>query len=409
MTMASGSAGSPKLLIVAEAATVHTHKWARYFADEGYAVTVVSQSPGEVAGVRTIQFPSPHAWWTRLPRTRFGGGWQRWIAGWRDWLRLLADVQPDLVHMYFIPAQARDYFYYRGIRNFVVSTHGGDVVFEPGSPPPPAVARRVRSVLRQARLLTATSRFLADETRRFVTDGRPIEVVPFGVDCEQFAPRGRFGSDSAGQTVLGFVKHLNPRYGPQVLLEAFALVHARRPATRLVMAGRGHLEDTLRRRAGELGLGGSVDLLGRVDHADVPALLRSFDIFVMPSVCSEAFGVAALEASASGVPVVASDVGGVPETVLAGRTGLLVPPGDPVALADACLRLIDEPRLRAAMGEAGRRFVLSRYNWPDTAAKMQALYESLLHNTRPAATRAARFPVRGQAGEPGPTIVERKA
>lgn len=369
----------PRVLMVAEAATSHTHKWARYFDEHGYDVTVVSQSAGEIEGVRTIRFPPDGAWWTKLPRVRFGGGWQRWLAGWPRWRHILKTVAPDIVHVHFIPGEARDYFYYRGVPRLVVSTYGADVIFEQHAPPPPATVRRVKSLLKQATRVTALSQFLEVETRRYVGPDREIPVIPFGVDCDQFQPPTMRDYGVSKPVVLGFIKQLSPKYGPEILLEAFARIHAKRPATQLIFAGGGVLETALRRRTAELGLSAHVEFVGRQPHAAVPSLMHRLDIFVMPSTYqSETFGVAAVEASACGLPVVASAVGGVPESVVDGQTGILVPPLDPAALAEACLTLIDHPARRQSMGAAGRRFALARYNWQDTAAQMRVVYESLL-------------------------------
>jgi glycosyltransferase involved in cell wall biosynthesis len=371
----------PRVLMVAEAATSHTHTWAAYFVQQGYAVTVVSQSRGEIDGAETIQFPPDGTWWSRLPRARFGGGWQRWVAGWPYWRRILRAVDPDIVHVHFVPGEARDYFYYRACRRLVVSTYGSDVVFEADAPPPAHTVRRITSLLKQAACVTATSQFLQKETRRFLADRLPIRVVPFGVDCDRFKPERRSVSHGSG-IVLGFVKTLSPSYGPDILLEAFAAIHSQRPSTRLILAGAGPMASSLRARSVELGLGESVDFVGRVPHRDVPRLMQRLDLFVMPSVVRESFGVAALEASACGVPVVASAVGGVPEVVLHGRTGVLIPPRDADALATACIGLIDQPSIRESMGAAGRRYVLSRYDWRNTAAQMRMMYESLLVSGR---------------------------
>jgi glycosyltransferase involved in cell wall biosynthesis len=125
-----------------------------------------------------------------------------------------------------------------------------------------------------------------------------------------------------------------------------------------------------------------VQILGRVEHEQVPALIRSFDLMVMPSVYeSETFGVAAIEASASGVPVVASRVGGVPEAVRHEQTGLLVRPRDVEALAEACIALIDDPKRRREMGLAGRRFVERYYNWSDNTRLMGEVYRAAIDGT----------------------------
>ena len=128
---------------------------------------------------------------------------------------------------------------------------------------------------------------------------------------------------------------------------------------------------------------GAVQILGAVEHAKVPALIRSFDIMVMPSVYeSETFGVAAIEASASGIAVVASRVGGVPEAVLHEKTGLLVPPRDVEALAAACISLIDDPQRRRAMGIAGRKFVERYYVWSENTRLMGEIYRAAIEGDR---------------------------
>jgi glycosyltransferase involved in cell wall biosynthesis len=211
---------------------------------------------------------------------------------------------------------------------------------------------------------------------------RPIYVIPFGVDLNRFAEPAGWARPTTPTVTLGFVKWLKPKYGPDVMVEAFAKIHTARPNTRLVLAGKGEMQEQLQARVNELGLGDAVQILGRVDHEKVPELIRSFDVMVMPSVYeSETFGVAAIEASAAGVPVVASRVGGVPEAVIDGQTGILVPPRDVEALAGACIRLIDDEGLRRRMGEAGRRFVRRHYSWPENTRLMAEVYRAAVEGT----------------------------
>jgi glycosyltransferase involved in cell wall biosynthesis len=127
-----------------------------------------------------------------------------------------------------------------------------------------------------------------------------------------------------------------------------------------------------------LKLGDNVEFCGVLDSMGVNDLLERSHIMVMPSL-KEAFGVAALEASAGGRPVVAARVGGIPEVVHDGETGVLVPPGDARALAEAIIRLGRDRAMLYRMGEAGWRFARDNYTWKNSLDAMTALYEKLLN------------------------------
>jgi glycosyltransferase involved in cell wall biosynthesis len=117
----------------------------------------------------------------------------------------------------------------------------------------------------------------------------------------------------------------------------------------------------------------------QVSHQAVPGWLNRFDIFVAPSrLDSESFGVAAVEASACGIPVVVSDVGGLPEVVKNGSTGLIVPRDSPEELASALRRLLESATLREKMGETGRSFVVEEYEWEKCVDLMERTYHAAI-------------------------------
>jgi L-malate glycosyltransferase len=365
-----------RVLLVSETRSVHTGRWVEAISGLGAEVVVVSRTADPCRGGTVVQFPPAGAWWRRLPRERFGGGWQYWLAGYLCWRRLLERIKPDLVHVHYLPAEARDRYYYRRVSRLVVSSWGSDVVFE--QPPSRRTRVRLESLLGQADAITATTEFLARETRKFVPPGIDIEVIPFAVDVDLFVPGDP--PFSREEVVVGYAKLLEPKYGPEHLVEAFALLCERHPdrRLRLVLAGDGSQRSQLERRAQHLRVGDRVRFLGRVEPSRMPAVMRTFDIFVMPSVCQESFGVAAIEASACSIPVVASRVGGVPEAVIDGETGLLVTPGNPSAIADACTRLISAPGFADDLGERGRAFVAQNFRRETVARRMGAVYERLL-------------------------------
>jgi glycosyltransferase involved in cell wall biosynthesis len=186
--------------------------------------------------------------------------------------------------------------------------------------------------------------------------------------------RRTFGVQAQG-LLVGTVGRLHPQKGFASLLAAVARVRERLPAIRLLLVGGGALRRDLVARAEALGLAEVVIFAG--SRGDVPEILAALDLFVLPSLW-EGLPNAVLEAMAAGLPVVATAAGGTPEVVVDGETGLLVPPGDVTALAEAIERLLRDPGLRRKMGEAGRKRVEGHFTIEQTVAQTVALYETLL-------------------------------
>jgi glycosyltransferase involved in cell wall biosynthesis len=211
--------------------------------------------------------------------------------------------------------------------------------------------------------------------------GERIVVVPTGIDVGRFADGRAPGNlrEELGlppdALLVGSVSVLRVKKGHRSLLEAAPSILAAFPRTVFVIAGTGPQEKNLRNAIDVLGLSGSVRMLGH--REDVPNVLLSLDLFVLPTV-EEALGTAFVEAMAAGRAVVGCRVGGVPEVVEEGKTGLLVPPGDPAALADAIRSLLADGELRRRMGAAGRQVALARYSEEEMCRRMWGMYRSLL-------------------------------
>ncbi len=210
-------------------------------------------------------------------------------------------------------------------------------------------------------------------------------VIHNGIDLTAFeeepsaeeiaAVRGEIGAGE-GERVIGSVGLLWRIKGYHVLLPAFARVLASFPRARLALVGRGEQEEELRALARELGVAERVSFLGW--RGDVARLLRAFDLYVQPST-SEGLPLAPLEAGAVGLPLVATRVGGMPEAVVDGRTGLLVPPEDAKAMAAAMLELLGNPDKARRLGEAARRRVWQEFSAETMAGKHVRLYTALVN------------------------------
>jgi len=209
----------------------------------------------------------------------------------------------------------------------------------------------------------------------------PVAVVPPGYTPPPPTPSlpsfsGTYGVEGP---FLLFVGRLASNKGLLTLLEGFApLARRQSPATLVLVGEDGGMAGAVDARVRELGLTGRVRRLGHVaDESLLAAAYREARALVLPS-DYEAFGLVLVEAMAQGTPVIASNVGGIPEIVNDGRTGLLVPPASPQALAVAIERLWDDPELGPRLGEAGRTTVVPRYSWEAVAAAMERLYREAL-------------------------------
>jgi sugar transferase (PEP-CTERM/EpsH1 system associated) len=221
-----------------------------------------------------------------------------------------------------------------------------------------------------------------------------------GVDTERFAPGERRpgllpeGLVGSADVLVGTVGRMHGVKDQLNLARAF-ISAANAPEgigsrLRLVMVGDGPLREACRAELDAAGLGARYWLPG--DRDDVPELMRAMDVFVLPSQ-AEGISNTVLEAMASGLPVVATAVGGNPELVADGETGTLVPAGDPAAIAEALLRYVREPQARSAHGAAGRAMATVRFSLAEMMQRYADLYEAVL--------AAKRAPVQARAGTPG--------
>jgi len=203
----------------------------------------------------------------------------------------------------------------------------------------------------------------------------PAEYHP-GVDGS--AVRARHGI-GAQDPVVVCVSRLVERKGQDRLVDALGEVRRQVPGTRLLVVGGGPHRDALERRARAAGVADAVTFTGMVAEEDLPAHFAAGDVFAMP--CRErhggreveAFGIVFIQAQAVGVPVVAGAIGGVPDTLVDGTTGLLVDGDDVPAVASALVGLLADPPRRARMGVAGAARVAEDFTWPARTAQLRAL------------------------------------
>lgn len=276
-----------------------------------------------------------------------------------------------------------------------IGLHGSDVFLAERRP----YRWPARRALARATLVTGCS---AELVERVCALGYPRDramVIPYGVDGERFHP----GADRRGwRDILGIpedavvalaVGRMATKKGFHVLLAAAPELLQRHSGLHLVLAGGGDLLEELRRQAGPWA--DRVHFPGAVDHTQLPDLYRAADLFVLPAVHDAAGNVdglpnVILEALASALPVVASDVSGIPLALADGDQGRLVPEGDARALALAVSALVEDRESRLAMGRRARQRAVGALSWTAVAARYRSGYEGLLAGAEAdVATRAA--------------------
>ncbi len=233
----------------------------------------------------------------------------------------------------------------------------------------------VRPSLRRADAVIVPSGFLEHVFGKY---GVTTTVVPNIINLERFSAAA--AGSAAGQPLRVLVaRNLEPIYDNETALRAFAIVLAQRPDAQLVVAGSGPLREALEQLAAALGIAASVVFTGRVDNAGMAALYRGADLMLNPSTVDNMPN-SVLEALASGVAVISTNVGGVPFLVEDGKTALLVPPGSPQAMADAMLRLAASPELASRLRAAGLHYV-QQYAWPGVRPRLLEVYRAVINTS----------------------------
>ncbi|MDP9342207.1 MAG: glycosyltransferase family 4 protein [Actinomycetota bacterium] len=344
---------------------VHVHALAERLHDRGHEVIVVTPAAGPVSEgyVRVAGRP------LRVPYQGTVAPVCLSVSSIRRIGAALRSFRPDLVHAHepIAPSSA------------MIATLRARV---------PTVAT-FHSHAERSRLFDAAAPLLRVVTRRLAVRiavseasagfigarlGGEFRIVPNGVDVEAFA-RGTPAPDLPPGRRMLWVGRLDPQKGFGIALRAFARLAGELPDLHLVVAGDGRDRGAVDALPPEVR--SRVTMLGAVPHAALPAYHAAADVYVAPALGQESFGMVLVEAMAAGVPVVASDIAGYREVVHNGEDGLLVPPGDPAALAGAVRRVLEGPGLSTHLREAGRTRAQA-YSWDRVTEQIESIYAEVL-------------------------------
>lgn len=353
-----------KIIILAPSNSIHTHKWALFYKARGIDVKVVTfhdhYSNDNAQEVETIKLPK------LLP------GKLSYLSSVFALKKILKEHKPDILHAHYVSS----YGFVGALANydkpFYISVWGRDIFQFPQLS---GLNHKITEfTLRKADVICSTSHIMAAETNKYTN--KKIFVTPFGVDMNKFKP---LSVQKPENIIVGTVKALSDKYGIGDLVKAFAAIYQKNQNTELLIVGDGPQKEEYKQLAKDLKIDHVTTFTGRVPNDQVPAFINKMSVFAVPSTeDSESFGVAAVESMACGVPVVVSNVGGLPEVVKEGETGFVVPKESPDELAEAMNTLINDEEKRTQMGTAGIAHVKANYNWVDNANGMLELYDQTL-------------------------------
>lgn len=355
-----------RVLFLSAANSVHTIRWVNALAERGCRVVMVSQ--------KNHQAEEPVADKVKIMYLPFGGAKGYYLNAPALW-HIYKAGRFDVVNVHYASGYgtlAR----IAKLPDMILNVWGSDVYEFP-------YESRVREQILRKNLayagkLVSTSYCMAKQTEKFLVKQRKIAVTPFGVDMECFKPEESLETDHEGSFVFGIVKTLSPKYGIDTVIKAFAvfvqkLPQEKKEKIRLEIYGRGELLDELKELAAKLHLEKKIFFGGYVENRNIPALLNRMDVFLLGSKI-ESFGVAAVEAMACELPIVATSASGFREVIEDGKTGFLVPIGDYQAMAGKMFLLYNDAGLRENMGKAGRKRVKELYNWEKNVDQMMRIY-----------------------------------
>lgn len=358
------------LLLISDGRSIHTQRWAEYFAERGHLIHLITYDPmnRRIEGVTEYVLTS---WWNNL--------YLAFIPRHLAIRKLVKQTKPDLIHAHFI-AKYGFHLPDLGFRPSIVSAWGDDVLILPKKSR--LIHYYTKKVLESVDLVYAVSHNIE---RHIVADfSIPESIVhylPFGIDTDTFSPGPRSIREDHHPIDIFSNRGFFSVYDNETLVRGFSLAYKNDPRLRLTLKGDGPLEQEIRELVVSLGLSDAVTFRKKTSYADVPGEYRRADIFVTTSI-SDGTPVSILEAMASGLPCIATRVGGIPEWITDDETGLLIQPKSPEQVAEAILTLATDPALRTRMGAAAREVVLKNGQWNNLMAQAEKDYLALIETYR---------------------------
>lgn len=362
-----------KIIFLGGAGSIHTIRWVNSLSEKGLEVILVSLK-GEVETIGKI---NDNVKIIYLPFGTKLGYYLNVFA----LKKIISKEKPDLINAHYASGYGT-LGRLSGFNKKLLNVWGSDVYDFPNESK--LKKRIIEKNLKNYTAIASTSYCMAEETKKYLENkSKEIFITPFGVDTEKF--KNLNIEKKENEITIGIVKTLTEKYGIEYLIKAIKELEnildiENYKKIRLLIYGKGELKNKLEDLTKELQIEDKVIFKGYISNEDVPKALNEMDIFVVPSILdSESFGVAAVEAMACEIPVIASSVGGLKEVIVDKETGYLVPKKDHKEIAKYLKKLILDKNLRTSLGKNGRKRVLENYDWNSNVDYMIKIYREIVN------------------------------
>lgn len=362
-----------KICYLANVSSIHTQRWAKYFAEKGHEIHIISfeHSDVELNGINIhIVETNKNVLYLSFPYKSF------------QFKTIINKIKPDIVHGHFI-SKYGIMGALTGFRPLVLTAWG---------------ALNLRSLkgphkwltelaLKKADLITFEGENLRESLTNLGVDIQKIKIVFFGTDTRKFYPGQRVEKLRAklgiydSPTVIS-LRNLEPLYDIASLIKATPLVLKEIPETKFMIAGRGTQEAKLKGLAKLLGVSDNIRFVNHIPNDELPKYLVSADVYVSTSTSDGGLAASTAEAMACGLPVIITDFGVNRMWVENGTNGFIIPIKDPESLAEKIIYLLKNPEVRKEFGKKNRKIIEEKFNYYKEMEKMENIYRELIERGR---------------------------
>jgi glycosyltransferase involved in cell wall biosynthesis len=368
------------ILLLGSAAAIHTVKWAKYFANIGHKVHLISYDPPRDEEMGNLEL---HLIGKKLP-----------IQFWRlntiinlpfaliQIKRLIKKIKPDIVNAHYVTSYGH-LAVFLGLHPLIMTAWGSDILIAPKESLITKIV--VKYVLKKADLITCDAEHLKEAMIKLGASPSKIKTINFGIDTQKFCPGLKDENlikslGISNHQIVISLRRLEPGYSVETLIKAIPLVIKEIPDTKFLIVSRGSQEEELKRLAKDLGVTESIRFVGQVPNEELPKYIRTADVYVSTSLSDGGISSSTAEAMACELPVIITDIADNKKWVKDGENGFLIPVKNPEILSEKIIYLLKNKGLGKRFGKAARKIIEERNDYYKEMAKMEKIHEELTKN-----------------------------